>query len=401
MQEIKKVLKLTCIFLIMIVSIASVLFLTDSLLQNQQEVATNPEIAGYTVTIDLNGADKVARKSLQCTMEMEQCYVVLPNAIKDNGVVLGYSSYPNSTTPEFQIGDKINVTQNMKLYVVSKKTNTLYIEGKIVDNIDNRTLECSAYNKENRCMIEIPSFNVKGYENRGYSTSPNSLVGFIFPNEQYVISKDVTLYPIYGVNNHLQKLDIVSSYQYSDSIIEIENGCTENIYRQYLEYLEEISLKAPFLLLGNKISLLNDDSFDTIWGPNYVGMNYGPRNLRAVDIRCGTKLVNDYYGTMIHEFSHSWDFYYAFKTGNNLSNESDVINLYNKYSKLTERPFRAYSYSSIYEFLADSVKYYYFKFIVPRNEFDKLDYPSDIQKTIEKYICIAQNNYDIKQCKGV
>ena len=56
----------------------------------------------------------------------------------------------------------------------------------------------------------MPLFNKKGYENRGYSTSTSSLVGFVFPNEEYVISKDVTIYPVYGIDN--QKKNDLYSY---------------------------------------------------------------------------------------------------------------------------------------------------------------------------------------------
>ena len=97
--------------------------------------------------------------------------------------------------------------------------------------------------------------------------------------------------------------------------------------------------------------------------------------------------------------AHSWDFYYAMKLGNNISSQNDIINLYNKYKEKDNRPFRDYSYSNIYEFFADAVKYYYFKYKVPTAGFKNLDYPSDIKKALEKYICISKNDYDESKCK--
>ena len=83
-------------------------------------------------------------------------------------------------------------------------------------------------------------------------------------------------------------------------------------------------------------------SFNTIWGSSYVGMNYGPKSLRSVDIRCSNSSYNDYYATMVHEMAHSWDFFYASKFGSNISSQNDVINLYEKYQKSKNKPFREY-----------------------------------------------------------
>lgn len=398
MNNTGRTVKKIVIILVIILFISGILFLNKKLIKEENEIVQNPEIAGYTVTIDLNGADKIDKKKISCINENNNCYVTLPNVTRDDGQVLGFSKNPNDIVPEYLIGTKISIDDNMKLYVISEKENTVYIEQNDVDYLEKNIIKCTSYNKESKCKVKMPLFNKKGYENRGYSTSTSSLVGFVFPNEDYVISKDVTLYPIYGINNHLKKINVSKTFTYLDSIIEIEEGCTSDIYDIYLNYLKEISYKAPFLLIGNKISFINDDDFDYIWGKGYVGMNYGPRNLRAVDIRCGSKLINDYYGTMVHEMSHSWDFYYATKIGNNITSENDIINLYNKYSKMENRPFRDYSYSNIYEFLADMMKYYYFKYVVKKGSYTNNEFPEDMKKTLEKYICISNNNYDKTKC---
>lgn len=398
MNNRSRVIKKIVIILVIVLFVSGIIIINKNLIKKETEIALNPEIVGYTITIDLNGADKVDKKKISCISENNNCYVTLPNAIRKNGTVLGFSKNPDDIIPEYLIGTKISIEDNMKLYVISEKENIVYIENNDVDYLEKNIIKCTSYNKENKCKVKMPLFNKKGYENRGYSTSSSSLVGFVFPNEDYVISKDVTLYPIYGINNHMKKIMIDKTYTYLDSTIEVEEGCTNDVYNAFLNYLKEISYNAPFLLIGNKISFITDDSFDYIWGKNYVGMNYGPRNLRAVDIRCGTRLVNDYYGTMVHEMSHSWDFYYATKIGNNISSENDIINLYNKYSNMKIRPFREYSYSNIYEFLADMMKYYYFKYIMKNEKYVNSEYPSDIKKAIEKYICISNNNYDKNKC---
>ena len=153
------------------------------------------------------------------------------------------------------------------------------------------------------------------------------------------------------------------------------------------------------MLLGNKITFLSDSTFDEVWGSKYVGMNYGPKTLRSVDIRCSKTVYNDYYATMVHEMAHSWDFYYAKRLGDNISSQSDVINLYNKYKNQPRSIFREYSFINLYEFVADMMRYYYFKEYVPRTPYKNLDYPTDIKTSLEKYICISINDYVEGKCK--
>ncbi len=358
----------------------------------------NGEVISYTVNFKLNGADKIDSKKASCMEVLDECIVHLPKASRDGGIVLGYSSDPNSTTAEYLIDTDIDINQNMTLYVISYKINTLHVEGDKLDYLSNKDVSCTVYNNTSGCYITIPTFNKEGYEIKGYSTSKEASTGYIFPNEEYEISKDIVIYPIYNISNRYQKIDIAKTIIVNDSFIEIEKGCQESVYEKYLGYLNEIKEYAPYLLFGNKITFMVDNSFNKIWGNQYVGMNYGPRKLRAFDIRCSSNIINDYYATMVHELSHSWDYYYSTKGDANITSQSDIINLFNKYSKMSNRPFRAYSYSNIYEFFADAVKYYYFKYLKPTPEFSSLSFPSDIKRVLEKYICIANNDYDESKC---
>ena len=102
---------------------------------------------------------------------------------------------------------------------------------------------------------------------------------------------------------------------------------------------------------------------------------------------------------MVHELGHSWDYFYSVKKGNNITSNADIINLFNKYKNMSSRPFRDYSYSNIYEFFADMGKYYYFKYTKKSSEYVNMSYPDDIKKVMEKYICIAKNDYDEEKCR--
>lgn len=352
----------------------------------------------YTAKFDLNGASFIDTKFIRCKIENNRCYVTLPNAKRDNGIVLGYSDDKDATVAKYLPGSNVFLSDNVTLYVVSYKDNALTIPDEDIDYLEDNSLSCRAYNREKSCKITLPLYNKEGYENKGYSTSSESLTGFIYGGDEYSLSHDTVMYPIYSTSSRHQSIKVAKTLSYNNSFIEIEDGCEESVYKSLLEYLDGIQDNTSFLLLGNKISFLTDATFDEVWGTRYVGMNYGPKSLRSVDIRCSNRVYNDYYATMVHEMAHSWDFYYAKRLKDNISSQSDVINLYSKY-KDSNSIFREYSFSNLYEFVADMMRYYYFKYYVPRNPFNSLGYPTDIKATLEKYICISKSDYDEQLCK--
>ncbi len=388
-----------CSIAVILIVIGMILSLRE--LMNEEELLNVADDPGYfKIVYHLNGATSIDEKIAKCKINNNRCSITLPKVTKDNGIVLGYSNNKNDTEAKYKIGDVITLEKSMELYVISFKTISLTIEKNDVDYLETSKLFCKAYNENKDCAVIVPNFNKVGYENKGYSTSKDSVVGFKFPGDEYVLTNDTTIYPIYSTSARKRPLNIYKTFTYHDSFIEVESGCTEKIYNVLLGYLDNIKEHAPFLLLGNKIAFVCDKTFDDTWGKNYVGMNYGPKSLRSVDIRCSNSSTNDYYATMVHEMAHSWDFFYASKFGENISAQSDMINLFNKYKNMSNRPFRDYSYTSIYEFIADMMKYYYFKYEVPRSGYSDIEFPSDMKKAIEKYICISKNDYEESKCKA-
>ena len=396
-KNIKNTIVFLCSLAFILIAIG-LLFSVKDLMRNEDMFNIGDDGSYYKAVFNLNGATLIEYKIAKCKIDNNTCNIVLPKATRDDGVVLGYSDNKNDIKAKYKEGEIIAIDSNIQLYAISYKTNTVTIEKNNVDYLEKSEVSCDVYNEEKECSVVIPSFNKIGYENKGYSTSKDSLVGFKFPHDEYKISDDIILYPIYRTTGRKVNLNISKTFTYRDSFVEVEVGCSESVYKKFIDYLDGISKHSPYLLLGNKIAFVTDKSFDEIWGKNYVGMNYGPRSLRSVDVRCSNNSLNDYYATMVHEMAHSWDFYYANKLGSNISSQSDVINLYNKYKDKSDRPFRDYSYSSIYEFVADMMRYYYFKYEVPKTNFSILNYPADIKKTLEKYICISKNNYNESKC---
>lgn len=369
-----------------------------NLIKGEDYYNIGDDSAYYRLTIHRNGATDLEYNSIRCKIHNGSCTVLLPSVERKNGVVVGYSQNKDDIEANYKEGDVYILDADTDLYVISYVTYTLTIDENGVDYLETNKVSCKMYNEEKSCKVVLPKYNKVGQENKGYSYRKDSLTGFVNASEEYELTQDEVLYPIFSISGRHQVLNITKTFNYLDSIIEVEKGCSESIYGEYLKYLDGIKKYTPYLLLGNKITFVVESTFDRVWGKTYVGMNYGPKNLRSVDIRCGSNSYNDYYATMVHEMAHSWDFFYANKFGENISSQSDVINLYNKYKDANNRPLREYSYSNIYEFVADMMRYYYFKYYVPRSPFSGLSYPDDMKKVLEKYICISKNNYDESKC---
>ena len=272
----------------------------------------------------------------------------------------------------------------------------------------------------------MPLFNKIGYQNVGYSKNSNaSLAGDpdYVPGEEYTISTDINLYP--RVSNRrayssTKDTDIVYNTTVIDTInssfLEVEKDCPQTTINQFVGFLKEINEKASFLFTKSKISLLSKTSFHKAWpylGNSIVGISYSGDKNGVSHVSRSIDIIYDYYTAgaienyhiLVHEMSHNWDYYYSYKTNNKanstkgrISSQEDVLNLYYKYRRSSSRPFRNYAYTNETEFFAEMMTYYYLKYYAPYDKYSKLTYPDDAKKVVEKYICIAKNNYDEAKC---
>lgn len=389
------------IYILLIIVIAGIMYFCYTLFINYNHPndlsGDIPNLENYTALFVKNGADSIEYSKLTCSNVNGKCQITLPNIVKDDGYVLGWN-ISNENYAKYDVGEVVELTNNQMFYAITYSINTLTIASESLDYLSQREVSCKVYNKEESCTVTIPNYNKVGYENRGYSLRSDSLTGVIYPNREYSLKNDVILYPIYNTLTRGKVINVFKTIQKYGITIEIENGCKSSTYNEYLNYLDSINKKAGYLLVGSKITFLNSETFDSLWGSKYMGMNYGPNALRLFDVKCPDSLNYDYYATMVHELAHTWDFYYSNYFDKNISDENDYVNLFSKYQNMDNRPFRDYSYSNIREFMADTIRYYYFKYLEPRGIYQNLEYPSDVKKVVEKYICIANNGYDKTSC---
>ena len=398
----------------------------------------------YSVSFNLNGASSIDANNIECDLSIKGCIVTIPNAAAKDGEVLGYNLNNDDTFAIYKAGDKVLLDDDMTLYAITYKKNTVKIDASNIDFIENKEVSCNAYNNQS-CKVKLPIFNKVGYSNLGYSTTSKKSSGFslyeYLPNEEYELDGNVTLYP---QNDSLNKQVYNTSYHgiIGNDILEVEKSLSSSTINTFKNYLEGVKNKAPYLLTSIKINILSEASFNRYWysilgktPATVLGVTYHtpvsiPPKDTTIDVKSSysgysqSESYEEFYHVLVHEMSHAWDSYYPFALKGVvpknissstekihdtkdyfdayslgcISNHQDVVNLYNKYKTQKNRPISTYAYSKRAEFWAEIMSFYYLKYIVPTGHYASIDYPDDIKKVVEKYICIAKNNYRNNGC---
>lgn len=381
----------------------------------------------HTITFNLNGASQIDSPKLTCELSIYGCIIRLPNGTRENGKVIGYSNNKDDLEAKYQVGDEVLIHKDEILYAISYKDITITISQNDVDYLEKNSVNCLAYNENTSCKIKLPNFNKQGYQLAGYSQNKEltTTLNSYFQNEEYMFNDSMTLYPNYTSKRTEYRKMIYNTkdvYSINNSFMEFENTCSQNIVDTYKEIIDDINKKAPYLFVGTKINILSSNTFLRMWGGggNTLGVNYhGDTDnyplSRSLDILSsyGNDLMEKYY-VVVHEMGHSFDFYYGYKmdmpktitsdyypTGGSkpISAQDDMKKLYIKYLySYGQRPLRTYAYTSVQEFVAEAIAYYYLKYIVPTNQYQSSYYPDDLKVAIEKYFCIAKNNYNANGC---
>lgn len=402
---------------------------------------------GYDVTIKLNGASFVEKEKLKCQMTLLGCYAKMPNASRNSGEVLGYNYNESDVEAITKVGGKLKIKGDTDLFVISYQTHNVHIETNDVDYLEKSDVSCNAYNNNLSCKLTLPDFNKIGYVNAGYSKDKNLPVktaSEFYPFVESEIKEDIVLYPRYtDVRDDDVKMVYSNSNVYSinGSFIEFDNALSQDVIDKYKGFLEEIKSKAPYLFVGQKINILEKSTFGKLWQKNasngsiILGICYGSSIMgyplsRAIDVFYFTG-YNDVenYRTLVHEMTHAFDIFYGYKIDGKVSNildlneamkqgknindmldkiygtsrissQSDILSLINKYKNMKNRPIdrQGYAYSKNLEFVAEAVSWYYMKYVLNEPTYADTLFPDDLKNTVEKYICIAKNNYEKTGC---
>ena len=403
-------LSIIVIILLVIVIYKLVSYKDNSSLNDNSEIDSSK----YIVKIYLNGADKVDKDLLVCE-ENDNCELMLPKAYRVNGEVLGFSKDPSLEVAEYSQNAKFQVTGNVDLYVISKKTNTLHIDNSDIDYLEQNDLTCTTYNS-NPCIIKIPSYNKNGSITYGYAKEKNAFIPITYPNEEFELTDSITLYPVYDINKY-DPIDVQETIDFNNHFfVEVGKEC---INKQNtisgIQIYNKINTATPYFFnfmgnnhqskvrfyktVDNKYTLFDtDDASGVVHGSEFLPLLDMP-DCGACDTLTPTGEKSLIYPdgclkTHIHELSHMWDVYYM----RNISKEHkylsesqeltewfelfrDVYNNYPggynslyfdgdiKYVKVNgenvSAVFFRYALTNKQEFFAELSSYYYAKYVNP------------------------------------
>ena len=374
----------------------------------------------YNLKINLNGASEVEKENMQCKSKLlSNCYITLPNAIRTDGEVIGYSRQANSQTAEYQIGQEIEMNGDLVLYVISKKDSApLTIDKSDIDELGVSAdgLKCTIYNTENTCSITVPVFNKKGYTNVGYSKTKGSKDVTVHFGDK--VQGGQTLYPVYDTFTAGKAYNVKGSIALNNAYVDIDSSFPSSLIDIYTGYVKNIEKNWPFLFHGQKIVLFGESEFSqyvnapstSTSGATFQDLRY-PSLSPSVIKALSSPITSNGYMLIVHELTHSLDFQYQGIFNNRMCEEKDITDLYNKYEKYTSnRPLSNYAYSGYSlsdprrEFFAELMTFYYINYvdtnyqIMSESAYKRGNFPEDMKQAAEKYICIAQNNFDKSKC---
>ena len=350
----------------------------------------------------------------------EECETLFPQVVLNDGYeAVGYSKNANATESQYGITDSIMISDGDKYYLITKKRVTVTFDKNVTsdnniaaDSLSFYEATCDSYNGAGCYIDDIPIIYSAGNEIRGFALAPESSTMIAVLEVKYY--DNVTYYA--RVYNTISGSDYVMGYslQIGNVVVEFETGMDANMVAGYIEYMNQLYSDMPELFdMKGKIRMFKKATYETAYGRigsqyiNTAGCTSSGYTGSMVDIKLKSETSVEEYrkGTIVHELSHAFDYYYGTRTRNynngNIRSHTDVINLYNSYLNQSPRPMRDYSYTNIAEFWADSSRWYY------AEVFDGFDNAAtlagtpeyqpasdEIKNMVSKYLCIARNNYD-------
>ena len=406
---------------------------TTSTLNSESNASISSNITYYTitktenpiiVTFSKNGAKSISSTKEECYKYNGQtsCNIKSPTITVDSGgTVIGWNTSSNVTTSTWDVNTEKSFSTNRNYYAITQKTITITFHGNdkanfiANDSVNIRTAvktgTCKAYNNDG-CILkdeQIPLIIGEGAEHWGFSkteqtnyTSPANTTFDVY-TERFKSNTD--LYVITSGFDYAGSETMISEKLLGNVVIEYDNKINLTVKNRFISYLDDLYSRWPEMFKHHgKLVLLEVDRYLEIL-PGTGGISYGGNTNSLSMIPVTATTFSDYdAGAMVHELGHAFENYYFQKLGVSLS-EARVNEIWNKYTPMTQRPLRDYSYSSKAELIADMFEFKYTNdYNINSNACTANEWVNNHQYTcgvtsemnnwIDKYRCIARNNYN-------
>ena len=315
------------------------------------------------------------------------CQINTPDVTVLSGEFAGWSKIKNSKTIDYK-GNVINANSNIILYPVTKKIITISFDKNGGTYIDYDSKSCELYNGDTKCNIVIPNVDKPGMISFGFDESKNvNSSPKYLSNETYTFTESTILYANFSSDTSgYRNIEVYDQKKYNKLTLEVDKNCS---YEQTIKTVSKVYNDWPSLFNYNvKVTYLSQSNFNKIHSNvEAIGITYGLENKNKsipkvfVDLVCES--TED---VLVHEMIHYHDLMYEIKYKSYLSNSYEVINLYNKYVNMSDRPLRDYSYTNRQEFMAEMAMWYYYKYYLDGDVYLPEDMDNYVVQNLRKSV---------------
>lgn len=349
------------------------------------------------------------------------CKIVVPTLkAKSNAEVLGWNADSNAKTVTQKGGETLSITENKAYYSISKlkvivtfnrntsfnkntvgKNNSSYnpsLENIAAEWLSFTETSCESYNGKGCKINKVPATYSIGNEIRGFSKTTDGAPINVY---QTVFKENTTLYArIYNNANR----GTLNTYYYGtlgNMPVEMDANLNQQSRNIYWNYLNQLYSDMPQLFDPNgKITLLAESTYSSVVSGSSAGITGGHVPNVLINIPTNVVLDTEREATIVHELAHAFGDIYGRKTGNYPENNQEILSIYNKYKTYSLKPLREYAYVHINEFFAEMFRFAYEEKYHRGTGIGSPVYgytyktTPDIMKIVDRYLCVARNNYN-------
>lgn len=200
--------------------------ITDKAKNESEEITIDIEEDDFTnkkqlsALFYLNGSEAIANDYLVCSTSDDSCNITLPTIERESSEIIGWSTKKDATKAKYKVNEKITLTENIKLYAITKKRVIVDFEENGVDHLSSNREDCTYYNDEKYCYVTVPKISYSNGKIIGFNTSSDSETLLVGPNSKIRVSDNTTFYAL-----AFKKITVSFNKNGADSISSTKEIC--------------------------------------------------------------------------------------------------------------------------------------------------------------------------------
>lgn len=143
-----------------------------------------------------NGSATISNSFLSCTKNNGKCTITLPTITREDSTIIGWSTSREATTPEYKVGEKLELTKNLALYAITRKDIKATFNKNGADKIANTSESCTLYNDDKYCYVTAPNIIHNSGKITGWNTLETAMSVLESPKSHIKLFDNTTYYAL-------------------------------------------------------------------------------------------------------------------------------------------------------------------------------------------------------------